>query len=83
MDKLAAALSGQHQNFAGVVYVRIDGSTDSEDRRAAVNRFRDDPTVSVALLSVTAAGSHFNSMSHMILLSTHTSQLRFGCKQDT
>lgn len=56
MDRLAAALSGQQQGFAGAIYVRIDGGTDAEDRRAAVHRFRDDPTVTVALLSVTAAG---------------------------
>ena len=41
---------------SGVPYVRIDGDTDSRDRRAAVKRFADEPGVRVALLSVTAAG---------------------------
>ncbi len=39
----------------GVGYVRIDGSHDSAERQAAVGRFRSDPSVRVALLSITAA----------------------------
>lgn len=56
MDQIASALEGQHKGWEGVNYVRIDGSTDSLDRRKATQRFRDDPTISVALLSITAAG---------------------------
>lgn len=58
MNKLAAALEGQNggADWQGVSYVRIDGSSDSRDRRAAVAQFRDDPNIAVALLSVTAAG---------------------------
>ena len=36
--------------------VRIDGDTDIEGRKEAVDRFRNDPDVCIALLSVTAAG---------------------------
>lgn len=59
MTKLAEALSGEGpgSEWGSVPFVRIDGSTDSYDRRLAVNRFRDDPNVRVALLSVTAAGA--------------------------
>ena len=56
MNRLACALEGQEQGWPGAKYVRIDGATDAIDRRTAVQRFRDDATVSVALLSVTAAG---------------------------
>jgi SNF2 family DNA or RNA helicase len=58
MAKLAEALSGEGpwSDWGGVPFVRIDGSTDSFDRRSVVNRFRDDPSIRVALLSVTAAG---------------------------
>ena len=51
MDGLAAALTR-----AGADFVRINGSVDAGDRAAAVSRFRSDPRVSAALLSVTAAG---------------------------
>eukprot|EP00884_Botryococcus_braunii_P002065 jgi/Botrbrau1/1185/Bobra.0162s0066.1 len=59
MAKLAEALSGEGpgKEWGSVPFVRIDGGTDSFDRRAAVNRFRDDPNVRAALLSVTAAGT--------------------------
>ena len=57
MDQIAAAFEGQHKNWEGVKYVRIDGSTDPLDRRTATHRFRDDPNISVALLSITAAGT--------------------------
>ena len=56
MDRLGAALEGQESKWGGAKYVRIDGSTDHQDRQTAVHQFRDDPTVKVALLSVTAAG---------------------------
>ena len=58
MNKLAAALEGQGggADWQGISYVRIDGASDSKDRRAAVAQFRDDPNIAVALLSVTAAG---------------------------
>ena len=58
MNKLAAALEGQGggADWPGIGYVRIDGASDSRDRRAAVAQFRDDPNIAVALLSVTAAG---------------------------
>ena len=59
MAKLAAALdgAGAGRRWAGVPFVFIDGSTDAVDRRAACRRFRDDPAVRVALLSITAAGT--------------------------
>lgn len=59
MAKLAEALSGQGSgaDWGGAPFVQIDGSTDSFDRRLAVNCFRDDPSIQVALLSVTAAGA--------------------------
>jgi hypothetical protein len=55
MDGLAAALDGT-SGFSPVPFVRIDGGTDGEGRREAAARFRADPRVRVALLSVTAAG---------------------------
>ncbi len=64
MAKLAAALEGEGGgDWAGAEYVRIDGATDHRDRRAAAARFRDDPAVRVALLSITAAGAEFCSCS--------------------
>lgn len=58
MAKLAAVLEGEGGGeWAGAEYVRIEGATDHRDRRAAAARFRDDPAVRVALLSVTAAGA--------------------------
>ncbi|KAK9843831.1 hypothetical protein WJX81_008228 [Elliptochloris bilobata] len=61
MAKLAAALDGAAagggRRWAGVPFVAIDGSTDAVDRRAACRRFRDDPAVRMALLSITAAGT--------------------------
>ncbi len=57
MAKLAQALEGLGEGeWPGAEYVRIDGATDAHDRRDACQRFRDDPSVRVALLSVTAAG---------------------------
>ena len=59
MSKLANALEG-HQgkdSWAGVPYVRIDGETNSRDRRTASIQFREDPAIRVALLSITAAGA--------------------------
>jgi hypothetical protein len=41
--------------WRGVGFVRVDGSHDSRERQAAVQRFRSDPSVRVALLSITAA----------------------------
>jgi hypothetical protein len=71
MDKLAAALAGYGSQlpssggggaaaaglpgWRGVRYVRVDGSHDSRERQAAVKRFKTDPSVRVALLSITAA----------------------------
>ena len=55
MDGLAAALDGA-SGFAPVPFIRIEGGTDGEGRRQAAARFRADPAVRVALLSVTAAG---------------------------
>lgn len=55
--KLAQVLEGQDEGkWQGTAYVCIDGSTDAHDRRSACQRFRDDPSIRVALLSVTAAG---------------------------
>jgi SNF2 family DNA or RNA helicase len=42
--------------WRGVGFVRVDGSHDSQERLMAVQRFRTDPNIRVALLSVTAAG---------------------------
>ena len=58
MNRLAAALegAGAPQGWKGARYVRIEGATDPRDRQQAVKRFRDDPAIRVALLSVTAAG---------------------------
>lgn len=61
MDKLAYALEGQERGWTGAKYVRIDGSTDHRDRQEAVRQFANDPTVSVALLSITAAGAYFQN----------------------
>jgi hypothetical protein len=58
MGKLAEALEGHGEGgWPGVEYVFIDGETDSQDRRRACQRFRDDPSIRAALLSVTAAGA--------------------------
>lgn len=62
MDGLASALEGEMNGWDGVGYVRIDGSNDAIERRTAANRFRDDPTVSIALLSITAAGAPKHSI---------------------
>lgn len=56
MDRIARALEGLGPTWEGAKYVRVDGSTDAVDRRSAANSFRDDPSISVALLSITAAG---------------------------
>lgn len=56
MSKLADALEGGSKGWAGAAYVRIEGSTDPRDRLAAAAKFRNDPNIRVALLSVTAAG---------------------------
>ena len=42
-------------------YVRIDGTHDSQERLMAVQRFRSQPGIRVALLSITAAavGEHW------------------------
>ena len=61
MQRLAAALEGEgvgETGWQGVPYVRIEGATDAADRHAAVQRFRDDVSIRVALLSITAAGAH-------------------------
>ena len=57
MSKLADALEGGSKGWAGAGYVRIEGATDPRDRLQAAARFRNDPTIRVALLSVTAAGA--------------------------
>ena len=60
VSRLAAALEGEggtRGDWAGAAYVRIDGGSDHAERRAAAARFRDDPSIRVALLSVTAAGA--------------------------
>lgn len=60
MNRLAATLDealsmkNGRQRF---YFVRIDGETDQQSRREAVERFRSDASVRVALLSVTAAGT--------------------------
>ena len=49
---------GGKEGWGGVPYVRIDGDTDSRDRRSACLQFKEDPAIRVALLSITAAGVH-------------------------
>jgi len=44
-------------NVAGVYTIRIDGSTKGPVREKAVKRFQEDPSVKVAILSITAAGT--------------------------
>ena len=56
MDELARFCEGLKPGWQGVKYVRIDGSTDPIERRTSAHSFRDDPSISVALLSITAAG---------------------------
>lgn len=59
MSRLANALEGNQagkEGWPGVPYVRIDGETDSRDRRTACLQFREDPAIRAALLSITAAG---------------------------
>ena len=51
LDTLETAVRG-----ARVPYVRLDGSTPSRDRHAAVARFQSDASVRAALLSMTACG---------------------------
>jgi hypothetical protein len=48
--------SSREHGWQGVGYVRVDGSHDSQERLEAVRRFKNDPSVRVALLSITAAG---------------------------
>lgn len=68
MDRLEEALGGYDaaSAFSGnggtprrasVPIVRVDGSHDSTERLAAVRKFKTDPSVRVALLSITAAGA--------------------------
>lgn len=59
--KLANALEGgvatrSSSHWSGVPYIRIQGDVATSERHALVARFRNDPSVRVALLSVTAAG---------------------------
>jgi hypothetical protein len=53
-------------------FVRVDGETDAEGRREAVERFRSDARVRVALLSVTAAGVglDFSAASGVVFVGT-------------
>lgn len=51
----AGSGSSSSTAWKGVGYVRIDGSHDSQERLTAVRRFKTDPSVRVALLSITAA----------------------------
>ncbi|GFH17530.1 uncharacterized protein HaLaN_14188, partial [Haematococcus lacustris] len=55
---------------SGIPFVRIDGSHDSQQRRDAVHRFRSDPSIRVALLSITAAavGLDFSSASAVVFV---------------
>jgi hypothetical protein len=51
----AGSAAADRRRWRGVSYVRVDGSHDSTERLAAVRRFKADPSVRVALLSITAA----------------------------
>lgn len=64
--KAPAGRSGQSGRQYEVL--RIDGETPAKDRQAVVERFRSDPTVKVALLSVsaTATGVDFSAASAVI-----------------
>lgn len=53
MDGLATEFEAM---LGSTGYVRIDGQSDSTDRMQAVNKFRCNPDVRLALLSITAAG---------------------------
>lgn len=55
MNCIAKALEGL-EDYPAVGFIRIDGTTDSQDRRDLCNAFRNDPRRRVALLSITAAG---------------------------
>ena len=75
MSKLANALEGGQgkEGWGGVPYVRIDGETDSRDRRTACLQFKEDPSIRAALLSITAAGtSHCCSQEVPTVLLTAT-----------
>ncbi len=76
MNKLAAALEGEGggADWRGIGYVRIDGASDSRDRRSAVAKFRDDSNIHVALLSVTAAGTPV-LLSHIALTASLAKKL--------
>ena len=86
MSQLANALEGQDGEGAGrVPYVRVDGDSDSRDRRSAVLKFREDPSVKVALLSITAAGlslpciSQFCMTVHLLTSCKPSSSCSKGC----
>lgn len=51
----SSSMAAIRRPWRGVSYVRVDGSHDSTERLAAVRRFKSDPNVQVALLSITAA----------------------------
>lgn len=57
VEAAAAAADGPPTRLASraVGYVRVDGHHDSTERLAAVRKFRSDPSIRVALLSITAA----------------------------
>jgi hypothetical protein len=62
--------SSPSPSFRGVGYVRIDGSVEPSHRMAEVRRFRDDPSVRVALLSITATavGLDFSSAQAVVFV---------------
>lgn len=77
MNHLAAELDRlftlKRRRQRAIHFVRVDGDTDPEGRREAVERFRSDPSVVVALLSVTAAGVglDFSSASAVVFVGTY------------
>ena len=46
----------EHSVGKKVSYIRIDGSTKMQDRNQAVHDFQEQPSVRLAILSITAAG---------------------------
>ncbi|WIA10259.1 hypothetical protein OEZ85_010458 [Tetradesmus obliquus] len=66
----AGGAAGGRRRWHGVGYVRVDGSHDSTERLAAVRRFKADPSVRVALLSITAAavGLDFSAASMVVFV---------------
>ena len=66
MDKIEVEIAhdlerkSKEENGAGSSFIRIDGRTDAEERQALANKFQNDPSCRLALLSIRAAGLGMN-----------------------